>query len=626
MKVGKYELRKVVGRGSIGVVHEATDLVLKRTVAIKTLPLIDLDTPLGQEKYQRFQREAQAAARLYHPNIAITFDYGETSAFAYIVMEFLEGPSLREMLEKSRFSIGQIRTTMQGLLAGLQHSHSLGVVHRDVKPANILFSKSREVKITDFGIARLDDSDLTQLGSQVGTPAYMSPEQVLGDKVDGRSDIYSAGVVLYEMLTGRRPFEGSTNSVMHKIVHLPAPRVSDLTPAFSGELDGVVGKVLAKDADDRYQTPDAFWRALDEHLHEPPAAILPDTDPPEVESTVVWSLPERRDYSAEPLDSIRPRPPNRTRVVALGAAAACLVVAAGVWMVVHLPGSGPTRQEAQNSAVAVATQLGAASGTTPPAVTERASSSSGTPPADVPAPARASASIPPDTTALVERSADLLAGLHGVTAGIPCSLVRAELGKDAITLDGVTALGEASELEMRGLVRQSIARLSATPAVVWRVRRIDGPYCAVFDLLRPAAETVRLITTGDAGKSPDQIAAGPLRIRMPAFAGALMVDAYSADGNVRHLFPVGAGTSPDIAAGAEVAVDVPQSAADANGSTRPGLLVVTASPTPLRGGERRSEEAAAAYLSQLSQGITHAQATGVPVKVDAASVISETMN
>ncbi len=194
------------------------------------------------------------------------------------------------MLEKGRFSIDQIRATMQGLLAGLQHSHSQGVVHRDVKPANIMFSKSREVKITDFGIARLDDSDLTQLGSQVGTPAYMSAEQVLGDKVDGRSDIYSAGVVLYEMLTGRRPFEGSTNSVMHKIVHLPAPRVSDLTPAFSPELDSVVATVLAKDPDRRYQTADAFWRALDEHLHEPaPPALLLDDTPPEAESTVVWS-------------------------------------------------------------------------------------------------------------------------------------------------------------------------------------------------------------------------------------------------------------------------------------------------------------------------------------------------
>ena len=148
---------------------------IKRKVAIKTLPFIDIDTPLGQEKYQRFQREAQAAARLYHPNIAITFDYGETDAFAYIVMEHVDGQSVRELLEKGRASIDQIRTIMRGLLAGLQHSHDLGVVHRDIKPANILLNKNNEVKITDFGIAHLDGSDLTQLGSQVGTPAYMSP-------------------------------------------------------------------------------------------------------------------------------------------------------------------------------------------------------------------------------------------------------------------------------------------------------------------------------------------------------------------------------------------------------------------------------------------------------------------
>ncbi len=631
MKIGKYELRRIVGRGSIGVVHEATDQVLKRTVAIKMLPLTDLDTPLGQEKYQRFQREAQAAARLYHPNIAITFDYGETSTFAYIVMEYLDGPSLREMLEQGRFSIDQIRTTMQGLLAGLQHSHSLGVVHRDVKPANIMFSKGREVKITDFGIARLDDSDLTQLGSQVGTPAYMSAEQVLGDKVDGRSDIYSAGVVLYEMLTGRRPFEGSTNSVMHKIVHLPAPRVSDLTPAFSPELDSVVATVLAKDPDQRYQTADAFWHALDESLQEPaPPEVVPDNSPPEAELTVVWSLPERRDVSAEELPSVPPPRGGRAKLVALGSIAACVVVAAAVWLVFRSPGGGADNQAASKAGVVVAeaTPSGSESGKTPPVAAEHnvapAVSSTGTPPGTPPPGAvqtAASVPAPPDVTAPVDKSAALLAGLHGVTAAIPCSLVRAQLDNGTITLDGVTALGEASELEIRGAVRQSIAQLSAAPAVTWRVRRIDGPYCAVFDLLRPSVDTICLIGTSDALKSSDQVSAGKLRIRMPDFAGSLMVDAYSADGSVRHLFPVGAGASGNLAAGAEVAVDVPQSAADANGVARPGLLVVTASPTVLNGGERHPEEAASVYLTQLGQAIAQAQAAGSPVKVDAASVV-----
>ncbi|HSU06035.1 MAG TPA: serine/threonine-protein kinase, partial [Acetobacteraceae bacterium] len=346
-RVGKYELRKVIGRGSIGVVYDATDLVLKRKVAIKTLPFIDLDTPLGQEQYQRFQREAQAAARLYHPNIAITFDYGETDAFAYIVMEHIDGPSVRELLEKTRADIGQIRTIMHGLLAGLQHSHDLGVVHRDIKPANILLTPQGEVKITDFGIAHLDGSDLTQLGSQVGTPAYMSPEQVLGDKVDARSDVYSAGVVLYEMLTGSRPFRGSTNSVMHKIVHAPAPRVSESTAAFPPALDTVVATVLAKDPNDRYQSAAAFSAAIAENLHHAdPAVAGPVPIEFAADSTIV--RPGDRSYeitatAVAPPATPPPRRP-RTSVVVPLLGAACVVIAGAVWLSVRQPAG---RHEAQ---------------------------------------------------------------------------------------------------------------------------------------------------------------------------------------------------------------------------------------------------------------------------------------
>ncbi len=273
----------------------------------------------------------------------------------------------------------------------------------------------------------------------------------------------------------------------------------------------------------------------------------------------------------------------------------------------------------------VATPSGSEAGKTPPVAIEHNVSPPAKPP---PAGVQTAASAPvlPDVPAPVEKSAALLAGLHEVTAAIPCSLVRAQLDNGTITLDGVTALGEASELEIRGSVRQSIAQLSAAPAVNWRVHRIDGPYCAVFDLLRTSADMIRLIGTGDAVRSSDQVSAGQLRIRMPDFAGSLMADAYSADGSVRHLFPVGAGAPQNLAAGAEVAVDVPQSAAEANGAAQPGLLVVTASPAVLNGGERHPQEATSVYLTQLGEAIAQAQAAGAPVKVDAASVVSGSAN
>jgi serine/threonine-protein kinase len=244
-KAGKYDIRTVIGRGAAGVVYEGWDPVLERKVAIKTLPL-DVHDEEAREQYTRFQQEAQAAARLHHPNIVSVFDYGETATHAFIVMEFLGGGSLKSRLErKDRMSLVEVVRVMRGVLAGLYHSHAHGVVHRDVKPANIVFDDAGEVKITDFGIARLENSKLTLDGALLGTPAYMSPEQVLGETADVRSDIYSAGVILYELLTGQRPFEGTASSNNHKKLHSPPPRVDSAhsgAPAFRRDPRAGVGE------------------------------------------------------------------------------------------------------------------------------------------------------------------------------------------------------------------------------------------------------------------------------------------------------------------------------------------------------------------------------------------------
>ena len=201
-------------------------------------------------------------------------------------MEFLPGPSLKSLLSKHEaLDLDRIGTIMHGLLTGLQHSHGRGVVHRDIKPANIVFSADGEVKITDFGIAHLDASGMTRAGSVLGTPAYMAPEQVLGDPVDARTDLFSAGVVLYEMLTGRRPFEGSTSSIMHKIVHLEPPQPSRLTATVSAGFDAVIARAIAKNPADRYQSAAAFDEALRAELQRKPA--LAAAEPPGAPDTTV---------------------------------------------------------------------------------------------------------------------------------------------------------------------------------------------------------------------------------------------------------------------------------------------------------------------------------------------------
>ena len=194
--LGKYEIRRQLGTGAMGTVYEGWDPFIERLVAIKT---VQLPKPADEEMAEavaRFRREAQAAGRLVHPNIVGVFDYGETDELAYIVMELVDGPTLKSLLDSNRkFPLTAIVRIMRDLLEGLQFSHERGVVHRDIKPANIMLTKKGQAKIADFGIARIENSIMTQAGTMLGTPAYMSPEQFMGLVVDARTDINSAGVL-----------------------------------------------------------------------------------------------------------------------------------------------------------------------------------------------------------------------------------------------------------------------------------------------------------------------------------------------------------------------------------------------------------------------------------------------
>ena len=262
-QLGKYEIRRELGRGAMGVVYEAYDPLIKRRVALKTIRPDQLAGERPDDVVARFRREAQAAGRLSHPNIVSIYECDEEDGTWFIAMEYVDGRELKDCFANDeRFRAADIERIMTQILAALDYSHRQGVVHRDIKPANIFLLADGTVKVADFGIAHIESSNLTQVGTVVGTPNYMSPEQIMGLPVDGRSDIFSTGVILYQFLTGERPFAGSSTTTMQKVLKEEPLPPSTLNVQLAPAIDAVVRKALAKRADDRFQTAQAFAAAL----------------------------------------------------------------------------------------------------------------------------------------------------------------------------------------------------------------------------------------------------------------------------------------------------------------------------------------------------------------------------
>lgn len=265
--LGRYEVRATISKGPISTVYDGWDTVIDRRVAIKAVPLAQTNKADGWQRLTRFRRKAQAAGRLQHPAVVVIFDYGETAESAFIVMEFVEGGSLKAALEAgTRFSIGEVNRLMQDILAGLQYSHDRGIIHRDIKPANVMLTGDGHAKIADFSIARVEHSDTTQVGVIMGTPAYMSPEQFNGEAISPSTDIYSAGVILYQLLTSKRPFDGGLATITHKALSTEPPKPSDISRTAPRSVDGVVARAMAKQPDRRFNDAKGFAQALDEAL------------------------------------------------------------------------------------------------------------------------------------------------------------------------------------------------------------------------------------------------------------------------------------------------------------------------------------------------------------------------
>src|SRR5882672_7956862 len=344
--LGKYEITEVLGQGAMGVVYKGFDPGIRRTVAIKTIrrELVEGERHAAA-MLARFRNEAQAAGKLAHPGIVAVFDYGEDASVAYIAMEYVEGNSLREYIGRgTRFAERDAVSIMSQLLEGLAHAHERRVWHRDIKPGNVIVMRNGRVKIADFGIARIEASELTQTGVMMGSPGYMAPEQYAAAQIDHRADLFAAGVVFYQLVTGAKPFVGTTEQVSYATCHTEPLRPSLADPGKGWErYDPVIAKALSKKPEDRFQSAEAFRAAL-LAAHDAPAAAAVS------EETIIVEV-LRPAAAVELSGSPRPKqgpalrpaaePAPRARPWGWMIAAAAVLVAAGagfaIWRAAGVP-------------------------------------------------------------------------------------------------------------------------------------------------------------------------------------------------------------------------------------------------------------------------------------------------
>ena len=382
-RLGKYEIRRELGKGAMGTVYEGFDPVIERTVAIKTIRPEQLEKSQAAEILTRFKREAQAAGRLNHPNIVAIYDYGEvvpegdpatsageSSRIAFIAMEFIKGRELKDHFDANeRFVLKDIERIMGELLDALDHAHKHGVVHRDMKPANVILLGDGKVKVADFGIARIETSELTQAGTVLGTPSYMSPEQFLGQPVDGRSDLFSCGVILYQFLTGEKPFTGTVTTIMHKVLKEEPLPPSTLNVTLPSAWDTVVKKAMAKNPSDRYQTAAEFAAAIKTAVANQSGdqtVVNPGAQPGEatIVNTTIPPAPARAPAAAVPV-GISASSKSRSNMAVLIGITVAVVAVAGGGSYLFLSKDRGTPEAVAKNAPSVAPASTAAAPTTP---------------------------------------------------------------------------------------------------------------------------------------------------------------------------------------------------------------------------------------------------------------------
>ncbi len=363
-RFGHYEIRRELGRGAMGVVYEAFDTLTHRAIALKVLQGAGVDAgdtltaAVADELRERFRREGQVAGQLVHPNIVAVYDARDRMPLAgadagrdgppYLVMEFIDGGDLKTRLaSRVRFTPVQVAQVMGQLLGALHYAHQRGVIHRDVKPANVLMRSNGRLKLTDFGIAHIAGSDLTRTGEVMGTLAYMSPEQITGAGVDARADLYACGVILYELLTGEAPFAGAATTIMQKILNQEPLPPSKLNPALPRALDDVLRRALAKRPDARYADAPAFERALADALFDEDDEATPRRPDVATASLATANIDAEADADAAAAPDA---PPSKAGFVLAAVVAAGALVAIAIGM--SPPRFGTLDSENQRIAIA----------------------------------------------------------------------------------------------------------------------------------------------------------------------------------------------------------------------------------------------------------------------------------
>ncbi len=563
---GKYELRGTLGSGAMGVVFEALDRNIERRVAIKVVQRPAVDDTEAQDAHARFRREAQAAGRLAHPNIVGVYDYGENDSCAWIVMELVEGGTLKSYFDRDeRFPLPEIVRLMNQILGALAYSHARGVVHRDIKPANIMLSPDGTggmmVKIADFGIARIENSSMTQVGTVMGTPSYMAPEQLRGETVDSRADLWAAGVVLYQLLTAEKPFPGGYTAVLHKALNTEAAPPSQLSVTAPRAFDQVMVRALAKRPADRFTTAADFAVAVRAAASEPADAsgmLVRGDDATVVTTTGATMAPAMPDsfVAAATPPSPAATPRKGLPLAALGGVAAAAVLALA-WF-----GMAPDRAPP------------AAPGMAPTALV---------PP--VPAPA----------------APDFAAAARAIAA-LPCALVAAVPSESGLRLSGL------SRRDNEPALRQALAAARVLDsAVQGQVESFDGPFCAVLDQLRSRAAGAP--AGGLVGTMPLQ--KGDLvrfDLTMPDRAGQLAVTYLLSSGQVAHIV-----APQPMVAGARQRFGEPAPGFEGWVVDEPfgtDLLVALVSDRPLYAAPRPMVERTEAWLAALAGALGQAEAQG----------------
>jgi len=494
-KAGRYQLLEELGRGAMGVVYRAHDPMIGRTVAVKTLRVVEHGSGLSQDELlRRFHTEARAAGLLSHPNIVSVYDAGKEDDFFYITMELVEGKSLQELLgERHAFPLARVLRLMQQACSALEFAHQHNVIHRDIKPANLILTPDDTLKISDFGTAKILQFQTAQTGQIIGTPSYMSPEQIKGRPVDGRSDIFSLGGVLYQLLTGEKPFPGeSVTAVIYKIVSEEPAAPRELDSSIHPGLSAVILRALAKAPGARFQSCCEFFDALQNYREYQPSSAPPPVPEPANRPATEPSAPGA--MATRPALAMSSEPAKQGGSIWLALFLLAVIAAAGykvwpplreLWLrsqpapVATAPAE-PTSENAVPAAVPSAVSLppapvAPAQQVTPPATATP--SAAATPPTfNAVSPAKPSAAPAPALASVVARSQPARPSVSPAAARWRQQIVRA-LGESGIA-DKVRVVATGNTLTLAGKLdtrshRMLLELLQGTPQGVQFVDHIE---------------------------------------------------------------------------------------------------------------------------------------------------------